>query len=303
MTNAAAAARPNNAQAMLWMLASTLVMTAMHAMIRHIGQDLHAFEIAFFRTVFGLVALMPLLLRYGLGPLKTSRPGLMGLRSLANTVAMLLFFYALTITPLATVTALSFTAPVFATVLAILVLGEVVRLRRWAAVFVGFLGMLVIVRPGIVEVAPGMLMVVLSSMIWAAALLIIKILSRTDSPLTITLYMGIMMTPLTLIPALFVWQWPTWEQLAWLAAIGAAGGFAQLGLAKALNLGDTSVVMPVDFFKLIWAAIIGYIVFLEIPDLFTVLGGVMIFAASTYIAIRESSLRKAPPVGSGSAPS
>ncbi len=280
-------------RAALLMLVSTVAFASMHGLVRNIGQELHPFEVAFFRNLFGLFALTPLFIRYGFAPLKTQRFGLLTLRALVNTVAMLCFFMALSLSPLATVSALGFSAPLFATLLAVLFLGEVVRVRRWIAIMVGFSGTIVILRPGIIELDLGMVLTLISSVVWAGALLIIKILSRTESSLTITAYMSILMMPLSLIPALFYWQWPTVEQLGWLVGIGIIGAFAQLTMTEALRLGDTSTVIPLDFFKLIWASIIGYFAFAEVPDLLTWVGGLMIFAGATYIVVRESELKKA----------
>lgn len=279
-------------RALSWMLVATVAFSSMHALVRHITQELHFFEVAFFRNFFGLVALLPMFLRYGSAPLRTKRIGLLTLRGVLNIGAMFTFFYALSVTPLATVSALGFSAPIFATTLAMLLLGEVVRARRWAAIVIGFAGAMVIIRPGFAEVNYGMLAVLLSSGLWALALMVIKVLGRTESSLTITVYMGVIMAPLSLGPALFVWQWPTLEQFAWLAGLGFVGAIAQWTMTEALRLGDTSEVMPMDFLKLIWAAVIGYLAFGEFPDLYTWIGGMMIFGGATYIAIRESESRR-----------
>lgn len=279
-------------RAMSCMLVATVAFALMHALVRHITQELHVIEVAFFRNFFGLLALFPLFLRYGFAPLRTKRIGLLTLRGVLNIGAMFAFFYGLSVTPLATVSALSFSAPIFVTILAMIVLGEVVRARRWAAIVIGFAGALVIIRPGILEVDYGMLAILLSSGLWAMALIVIKVLGRTESSLTITVYMGVVMVPISLVPAVFFWQWPTLEQFAWLAGVGILGAIAQLMMTEALRLGDTSEVMPLDFLKLIWAAVIGYLVFSEVPDLFTWIGGLMIFGGATYIAIRESEQRR-----------
>jgi drug/metabolite transporter (DMT)-like permease len=175
------------------MFVSTFFFAAMHASIRHLSEAIHPFEIAFFRSVFALVVVAPWFWRDGLGLLRTRRIGLHWLRAVFNVFAMLSFFYALSITPLSEVTALGFTAPIFTTVLAALILREVVRLRRWTAVIVGFIGATIILRPGFVEVGLGQILVVFSSLIWACALLVIKTLGRTDSSATIIAYMALLM--------------------------------------------------------------------------------------------------------------
>jgi len=207
-------------------------------------------------------------------------------------VAMLTFFYALSITPLSQVTALGFTAPIFATLLAALVLGEVVRLRRWSAIFIGFFGTLIILRPGFEAITLGQMLTLTSAITWSCALLIIKTLSRTDSSVTIITYMVLLMIPLSFVPAVFVWQWPSLDDLFWLLLIGLLGGAAQYGMTEALRLADTAVVMPIDFCKMLWVTVIAYLAFGEIPDLFTWIGGGVVFASTLYIAWRERALNK-----------
>lgn len=282
-----------NARALAIMFVSTIAFSLMHACVRNLSGELHPFEIAFFRNAFGVVVILPWFLRYGTSILSTKRFGLHSVRAGLNVIAMLCFFFALSITPLSRVAALSFTAPIFATVLAIVILGEKVRLRRWIAIAVGFAGTYVAIRPGFNEVDLGSILVLVQSVAWAAALITIKILGRTESSITIATYMVLMMTPLSLVPALFYWQTPTLDQLGWLLAIGVLGTLGQLLMTQSLKEGDTTVVLPVDFFKLIWASALGYWIFAEVPDRFTWIGGIMIFASTAYIAYRESVLRAA----------
>jgi drug/metabolite transporter (DMT)-like permease len=229
---APAAAAGNPLRGLGLMLGSTLLFAAMHASIRHLSGDLHPFEIAFFRNLFGLLPLLPWILRWGLALLRTDRLSLHLVRTAFNLVAMLSFFYALSITPLSEVTALGFTAPIFTTVLAVLVLREVVGIRRWSAIALGFIGTLIILRPGFHELGTGQLLTLLSSLAWACALMTIKTLSRTESSITITAYMGLLMIPASLVPAAFVWQWPAGAAWGWLVAIGLLGGAGQLGMTE-----------------------------------------------------------------------
>lgn len=278
------------------MFLATIVFASMHATIRSMTESLHPFQIAFFRNLFGLLVVAPWFVRYGLQPLRTRRLGLHGVRALLNVVAMLSFFYALSIVPLAEVTALGFSAPLFATVLAIPILGEVVGWRRWGAILFGFAGALVITRPGVQALDLGHSLMLFATAVWGVALIIIKLLGRTESAVTITSYMLILMVPMSFIPAVMVWQWPTGDQLFWLASIGILGTLGQLMMTQSLKEGDTNVVMPLDFFKLVWAAAFGYVLFHEIPDVYTWVGGIMIFASAIYIAMRErkaSRLRSA----------
>ena len=215
--------------------------------------------------------------RYGLRPLRTDKFG----------------FYALSVTPLATVTALNFTMPIFTILLAVVLLKERVGTAKWVAILFGFAGVFVIVRPGIVAVDPGSLLVIAASLLIAFVILVMKVLTRTDSIVTITLYGVLLRVPLTLVPALFVWQWPDGRQLLWLAAMGIGGILANLAFTQALKELETNVISPPFFLQLIWAAGIGYVFFAEIPGVFTWLGGAMIISSVTYVAYRESRGRKA----------
>jgi drug/metabolite transporter (DMT)-like permease len=255
---------------------------------------MHPFEIVFFRLVFGLLPLVPWFIKLGWAPLKTKRPGMIIFRGALNLVCMLAFFMALAITPLAEVTVLVFTAPIFATMLAVFVFGEKVGLLRWSAIGFGFFGAVVVLRPGFETVSLGSALALFAAVVWGVCLIIIKSLGKTESSLTITAYMSLVMGPLSLVPALFVWQWPTMEQFLWLAAIGIFGGVGQMAMVEALRTGETQVVMPMDFVRLIWISVIAYVAFAEVPGLFTWIGGAMIFAATAFIAWRERVLR-APP--------
>ncbi|WP_416899787.1 MAG: DMT family transporter [Minwuia sp.] len=276
---------------------STMGFSVMHAMIQYLGaQGLHGFEIAFFRNLFGIFALAPIILQHGLEPFRTSKLKLHFMRAAVNAAAMLMFFYGITTgIALGLVQALSFTAPLFTSLLAVLFLGEKMRVHRWTALFVGFVGTLVILRPGVAEIPPGAIYLLAAAMMWGIAMTIIKRLTATDSAITISLYMVIMLTPISGIAAAFVWVWPTWEQFAWLVAIGIIGTFSQLAFAQAFRLADATAVLPFDFTKLIWSAMLGWIFFAQVLDVWVWVGAIMIFCGGFYIAFRERKLKGEPP--------
>lgn len=286
-------AQPPALRGALLMCLSTMCFAVMHATIRHVSAELPPMEIAFFRNVFGLVALMPFLIANRFAQLRTGRLGLHALRGLVNIGAMLLFFTALSITPLAKVTALSFTAPVFAAVLSVVFLGERFRIHRWLAILMGFAGMLIVLRPGLTVVETGALMALGASVLWAVAMILIKILSRTESSLTITAYMGIFLGLFSAGPAIWVWQTPSLPAWGLLLFIGLIGSGAQVSLAQALKESEPGAVLPFDFLKLIWAALLGVWLFGEIPDRYTLIGAGIIFCASLYIAHRERAAARA----------
>ena len=282
----------SNLQGILFMLISTLVLSSMHAMVRYVSAELHPFEIAFFRNLFGFVAVIPLLVHNGRTALATKHPRMQILRSVIGVGAMLCWFYGLSVVPIAEATALSFSAAIFASIGAVLILGEKMRLRRWSAVIIGFLGTLVILRPGFAAVDHNAFYVLASSVCWGFSVVIVKHLSRSDSTVTIVAWMGIMLTVLSFFPALLVWVWPTPQQLAWLVLIGTVATLGHLAMTEALKLTEATAVMPLDFTRLLWTSVIGYVVFTEVPDLWTWIGGTMIFGSAAYITYRESKLQR-----------
>ena len=193
------------------------------------------------------------------------------------------YFTALSLIPLASATALFLSVPLFVTLGAILFLGESVGLPRWIALAVGMSGALVIIRPGFIDVGTGSVLVIVGATFAASTRLLAKCLSRTDSSATIVAYVTLLMTPLTLIPPAFVWRWPDFVEIPWLFAVGALGSLGQLSFVKAYSLVDISFAEPMAFTRLIWAVIIGFLAFSELPDTWTWLGGAMIVAAITYL--------------------
>ncbi len=281
-------------RSMILMLIASIGFIVMHTFIKHLTKTHHPFEVAFFRNFFGLIVLVPFLFKAGAGAFRTTKLHLHASRGMLQVGAMLMFFSALSITPLAKISAVSFSAPLFATIGAVIFLGEKLRARRIAAVVLGFAGAMIILRPGFVDLDLGVVLVLCSSALWAIAILIIKVLSRTETSVTITAYMGIFLTPFTFVAALFYWQWPTAEEYLLFAIMGAVGSISHVAMAQAFKGVEASVIMPIDFTRLIWASALGYVLFAELPELWTWVGGGLIFASTSYIAFREARLRKAP---------
>lgn len=277
----------------IMMCASTVAFAFMHFSVRVASSELHPFQIAFFRNLFGLAFLLPLLIGPGFAQMRTSRIGLHALRGVVNIAAMFLFFTALSITPLAKVTALSFTAPIFTSVLSVVILREQIRLRRWTAIGLGFIGMLIILRPGFAVVETGALLVIVSALLWSLALIIVKTLSRTESSVAIVAWMGIFLSVFSIGPAIWVWKDPTLWAWGWLLFIGFAGSVAQVCLSQALKETDPTAVMPFDFLKLVWAALLAFWFLGEVPDEMTFVGAAVIFGAGLYVAHRERAAARA----------
>ncbi len=279
-----AAPRPVRGVAM--MLIASVSVVSMNVLIRLISGEVHILEIAFFRTVFGFLVLVPWLLGPGVRSFRTRRLGTHAVRAILNVTAMYLYFFGLVAIPLAKVNALAFTSPLFASALAVVFLRERITRARVLGLTMGFVGALVVLRPGVVALGSGGLLILGSCAVWACALMVIKILARTESSLTIAVYAALLQIPFSAFFALFVWQWPSLYQLGVMAGIGALGGLAHLTLAQAFRETDVTVVLPADFTKLVWASLAGFLVFAEIPDLWTLAGAAVICGAVFYLAAR-----------------
>ncbi len=293
-------ALPAPVMAALWMVSASLFFAGLSALVRYLAEDLHPFQVTFFRNLFGFAFMLPWLWRAGLGALRTGRLGLYSWRSFLSLCSMLAGFTALTMMPFAQAIALSFTVPLFATIGAALILHEVVRLRRWTATVVGFIGVLIIVRPGLGGIdldgggtaSLGAGLAILSAMLSAYITLIVKDLAKTEPSDAIVTYMVMLLTPMSLVPALFVWQWPDWQLWLGFVALGALGSFGHMCYIRAFAIADASAVMPYDYSRLIFAAAIGYFVFAEVPDAWTWIGALVIAGAAIYIAHREAVMHQ-----------
>ena len=280
---------------LLLMLTATMVLAVMHGMVRFLGEELHPFVIAFFRNLFGLVAVLPLVYRIGLAGLRTGKPVVMVLRSVSGIIAMLTWFYGLAKVPTTEATALSFTAAIFSALAALFILGEKMRIRRWLAIAGGFIGVLVVLQPDSDNFNPDMLYILVSCVFWGLSVSIVKYLTRTESSTSIVAWMGMLLTVLSLPPALYFWQWPSTQALFMLVIMGALGTAGHLCMARALTYADTTAVMSLDFMRLIWAAMIGYLFFGDPFEANTWVGAIIIFASGLYIIFRESLAKESRP--------
>lgn len=231
-------------RAALLMLGSTLAFGLMAIAIRYATRYVPTQEVAFFRNAFGLLALLPMLIRPGSAPLKTKQLPRYFLRSAIGLASMLCAFWAIGHLPISQAISLSYSTPLFVTIAAVLWLGETVRMRRWAAVIIGFIGMLIIVRPGSTSFTPGTLVAVGAAVLSSLVAIQIKQLTRIDSADTVVFYTYVFWVPLSLVPALFVWVWPTGLAWVWLVATGVLGTLGQLLWTRALRLGEGLCVDP-----------------------------------------------------------
>ncbi|WP_429621425.1 DMT family transporter [Stenotrophomonas sp. AN71] len=279
-------------RAALLMLGSTMAFGLMAVAIRYATRYVPTQEVAFFRNAFGLLALLPILLRPGRAPLKTQQLPRYFVRSAIGLGSMLCAFWALGHLPLAQAVSLSYSTPLFVTIAAVLWLSETVRVRRWAAVVVGFIGVLVIVRPGTAGFTVGSLVAVSAAVLSSLVAIQIKQLTRVDSADTVVLYTYVFWVPLSLVPALFVWVWPTGQAWLWLLATGVLGTIGQLLWTRALRLGEVSALTPISFLQLPLVTVCGWLLFNETVDHWTIVGAGIILAANAYIAHREAVLSR-----------
>lgn len=293
---------PLVARAGLQATMATIFFAVMHVLIRYISQELHALQIVFFRNFLALLWLTPWLLRVGPRGLRTQRLGLFGIRALVGFVAMTSGFWALTLIPVTQVTALSFAAPLFATIGAVIFLGEVVKLRRWTAVIVGFLGTMIVLQPGMAPLEFGVILALVNAAGMAGNKLITKSLARTESTESIITYMVLLLTPLSLIPALFVWQWPSLHAMFWMVVLAGLGTCGHWLMTSSYAKADVSFILPFDFLRLPWTALLAFILFAEVPSLYTWIGGAVIFGATFYITHREARIARANRTKEASAP-
>lgn len=287
------AALPGPARGILWMLASAVAFTGMLGAVKPASANLHPFEVTFFRHLFTLLVMVPWMLRLGPGSLRTRRFPLIALRGLLGFISTILWFYAVPNLALADATAVNFTAPLWATLFAALILHERVRLRRWTATAIGFAGVLIVVRPGFQDFSIWAVVMLVGAACWGSQHIVLKMLSRTESTDAIVCYHAILLTPAALILSLFVWRTPGLSDILWLVALGALGTIGHLCLARSFAAAEASVVLPFDFSKMPIAAAIGYVAFDERPDLWTWAGAALIVGAATYIARREAQLARA----------
>jgi len=281
---------PATVRGAAWLVLAAALTAVLAGMVREASKTVHPFEIAFFRNIFGVAFMLPLILRMRVAELRTRKLNLYAIRAVVAALAMLTFFYALSIMHLANVVALGFTSPLFATAGAALFLHETIRARRWTATVIGFCGAMVILRPGGDALTLGAAVVLVSAAAMAAAALMVKNLSRTEPATQIVLYLVLFMTPLTLVPALFVWTWPGSGDLLLLAGLAAVATTSNVAIVKAFSEIDVSLVAAFDFIRLPFTALVGYLFFAEVPDVWTWAGAAIIAASSIYIAHREVQL-------------
>ncbi len=271
---------------------ATLLFSSMDALVKWLSADYSVWQLMFFRAVFALLPLALVIHRSGgLATLKTKHPFAHAIRSAIGIAAMGLFFLAYATMPLADAIAIGFTGPLFLTILSVPLLGERVGPRRWGAVIVGFLGVLLIARPGAGAFGWTALLPLGGALGFALAMICVRRMSRTESNAAIVFYFSAACAAVSGLALPFVWVTPDLEGLLGLVAIGVVGGTAQLFMTQAFRLTPARVVAPFEYTKIIPAIGFGMVLFADMPDSWTLAGAGVVIACGLYILHRETVRR------------
>ena len=273
-------------RAVIFMVIGGVSIALMQAAVKLISLELHPFIITLYRAGLVFVVLLPILFWRGRAVFNTSSIRLQVLRGSIGGLGMLCVFTGLSMISLAEVTVLLFTVPIFATLLSIVFLSEKVGVRRWTAIFVGFLGILIIARPQ-GSVSTGHLFILCAALSWSTSILIAKKLTEKDTVISITFWQAMGCVPLAFIASLFVWELPSFVQLGALLGIAALGTVGHAMLYAALKVGQVSVILPLDYIRIIWSAGLGFILFGQLPTLHLYAGSLLIIAATAFLSYRE----------------
>lgn len=266
----------------------------MQALVRHLGQEIHSFQISFVSSVVGLVFLVVLSIFRKQRLYRAQRKRLLIFRGFLLAISNVIYFFALTLTPLVEATSLSFVGVVFAVIISVIFLGESMYFHRWVSVMVTFVGIIAILRPGYIEASLGVYAVLLSSLTWGLALVVAKVLSRTETPVVILTWSLLVTIFVSVIFAIPVWTPMTLLQSVETILIGLLWAIGQLAMTKSLQMYDATVVIPVNCTRLVWAAVIGMLAFHEFPSLWTIFGSVLIVFAIIYLSQSEVRKIRAP---------
>ena len=273
---------------MILYIVSIVLFSIMNIFIRKAAENLHVLEVVFFRNLLAFILMLPILKSTGLVAIKMNNTKLFFLRGFFGAIGMVAGFTSLTLIPLAQATAISFSKPIFITIGASIFLGEIIKARRIAAIIIGIIGMLIIVQPGVNRFSFGIMLAIIGALIHSINALIVKKLTLTDTPQAIVTWMVIILIPITFIPAIPVWEWPSFETWLYLWGIAIVGTLGHFSWTKSYSMADITSLEPIEFLILPIMAFLGWIIFSEIPGTWTWVGGLIIFMSTIYISHREA---------------
>ncbi|MDB9975753.1 DMT family transporter [Candidatus Thioglobus sp.] len=279
-------------KAIILNILSIILFSIMVIFIRKASENLHILEIVFFRNLLAFIVMLPILKSIGIAAIKMKNTKLFFIRGFFGAIGMIAGFTCLTLIPLAQATAISFSQPLFITIGATIFLGEIIKARRIAAIIVGIIGMLIILQPGFNSLSFGIILAIISALALSVNALIVKKLTLTDTPHTIIIWMVIMLIPITFIPAIPVWEWPSFETWLYLWGIAILGTLAHFSWTESYAIAEITSLEPIGFIKLPIMALFGWMIFSEIPGTWTWVGGLIIFMSTIYISHREAKAAK-----------
>jgi len=280
-----------NYLAIILKLLSVLSFAVMDVLIKKASDTIPTFEIIFFRSFFGLIPVFAMII-YTNSTLKTSKMNLHFLRAIVASIAMFGFFKSFQLLPLADVSAVAFSSIMITTIMAIFFLNESVGIRRWSAIIVGFIGVFIILKPGSAIFNPHMLLPLLAAVGLSLAIIVIKILLRTDKPPTCSFYVHIMVAAIMLVTIPFGWVVPNISDLILLILIGIVGGIAQILVTNAFRLSPISLLVPFEYTHILWAIFFGMVFFSDYPTIYVLSGSAIIILSTYYIVYREHKIGK-----------
>ncbi len=282
---------PQNAiLAAVWVLGTVASFVLMMVAVRELSTHMSSFELLSFRSIIGIPIMCLVAWRLGFNRIKTRRARMQIGRNVVHFGGQWCWVIGITLLPMAHVTALEFTMPMWTAIIAILFLGEKAKSHRIIAIIVGLVGVMAILRPGFEIITEGALVVLLGALLFGASNVMMKSLTADDQPWVIVFWMQIIQLPLALLPAVFYfeWVWPTLADTPWLLAIGLTGMSAHFCLARAFQLADATFCMPVDFVRLPLTALIGWLVYSEGVSVWVLVGAFLIFGSNYYAVWRET---------------
>jgi drug/metabolite transporter (DMT)-like permease len=276
-----------NLRGILWISMGTIAFALNDVCVKLLGRKFDPVEIAFFRYLVGFVILSPVFWRMGRKGLATARPGIHFLRLVMACIAQIGVFMSIIHLYLADATAISFSRPLFTTIVAVILLSELVSRKRWVATGIGFIGVIIMIRPGHAGYDPIALIAVGAAMTFAVANVLIRMMSTTEPPNRILFYYHLGGTLVFIGPTIWLWSRPVGVEWLLLAAIGALTTIGMIGFVRGFSAGEANAVGPMEYIRLIYAALLGFYIFAEVPDIWTAVGATIIVGSTLYIARDE----------------
>lgn len=279
-------------QGIFYMLCACFWFSVMVVLVRVISEEVSAFVMVFFRNLSSFICMLPWMMRFGVKNIRTKKPQLYFMRAISAIIGMSTLFYGLPLMRMTDAIALTFTTPLITTCLAMVFLGEKIGYHRILGLCVGFLGVLIITRPGGEAFQAASLFILTTATCWASSNILVKKLTATDNHRVIVCLMMLIMVPLSLPMAIVFWQPITFEQFMWMFLLGFVANQAQFSMTYAYSKTDISIVQPFDFSRLVFISVFAYIFFGEILSIWTLLGAVIIFSSALYVFSRERKYQR-----------